>query len=326
MSDASAARALIARLGAGPASGAALARELGISRAAVWKRIEALRAAGVDVAATPGTGYALARPLQLLDAGAVRDALSGAARADLAGVDLVFETDSTNALALRSPVPDRGTRVFLAERQTAGRGRRGRPWASPLAAHAYLSLSRRFDGGIAALQGLSLAVGVAVADALHALGHRAVGVKWPNDLLADDRKLGGILVEVGGDAAGPMRVVVGVGINVAMPPDAAAAIDQPWIDLATLAGAPVPRHDVIVALLDALLPMLARFERDGLAPFLPAWRRHDVLAGRPIRLHEAGTTHDGTALGIADDGALRMRTDDGGERRVHAGEASLRVR
>ena len=276
MSEALAARALLARLCAGPASGAELAREFGVTRAAVWKRIEALRAAGVDVDARPGTGYALATPLQLLDADAVRGALSPGARAGLAGVDVLFETDSTNAHALRSPPPARGTQVFLAERQTAGRGRRGRDWSSPLAAHAYLSLSRRFDGGVAALQGLSLAVGV--------------------------------------------------GVNVAMPPAAAATIDQPWIDLATLAGAPVSRHDVVVALLDALLPMLARFERDGLAPFLPAWRRHDALAGRPVRVHEAGATHDGVALGIADDGALRVRGEDGGERRVHAGEASLRVR
>ena len=326
MSDAIASRALLARLCAAPASGAELAREFGVTRAAVWKRVEALRAAGVDVEARPGTGYALARPLRLLDAGAVRDALSAPAQAELAGVELLFETDSTNAHALRSPPPARGTQVVLAERQTAGRGRRGRDWASPLAAHAYLSLARRFDGGVAALQGLSLAVGAAVADALHGLGHRAVGLKWPNDLLADGRKLGGILVDVGGDATGPMRVVVGVGVNVAMPPAAAATIDQPWIDLSTLAGAPVARHDVVVALLDALLPMLARFERDGLSAFLPAWRRHDRLAGRAIRVHEAGAVHDGIALGVDDDGALRMRGEDGGERRVHAGEASLRVR
>ena len=312
MSDAIASRALLARLCAAPASGAELAREFGVTRAAVWKRVEALRAAGVDVEARPGTGYALARPLRLLDAGAVRDALSAPAQAELAGVEVLFETDSTNAHALRSPPPARGTQVVLAERQTAGRGRRGRDWASPLAAHAYLSLARRFDGGVAALQGLSLAVGAAVADALHGLGHRAVGLKWPNDLLADGRKLGGILVEVG--------------VNVAMPPAAAATIDQPWIDLSTLAGAAVARHDVVVALLDALLPMLARFERDGLSAFLPAWRRHDRLAGRAIRVHEAGAVHDGIALGVDDDGALRMRGEDGGERRVHAGEASLRVR
>jgi BirA family biotin operon repressor/biotin-[acetyl-CoA-carboxylase] ligase len=318
-------RALLARLCDGPASGAELARGLGVSRAAVWKRIEALRAAGADIAARPGVGYALARPLQLLDADALRSALSPAARAELASLDVLFETDSTNAEALRAPPPPRGTRVLLAERQTAGRGRRGRAWASPLGAHVYVSLSRRFDGGIAALQGLSLAVGIAIAQALHARGFRSVGLKWPNDLLADGRKLGGILVEVGGDAAGPMHAVVGVGLNIAMPPAAAAAIDQPWTDLASVAGTPASRHDVAVALLDALLPLLAAFERDGAGPLLAQWPRFDALAGQPVRVHEGGRTHDGIALGIAADGALRVRGDDGVERLVHAGEASLRA-
>lgn len=317
-------RALLARLCEGPASGAALARELGVTRSAVWKRIEALRAAGVGIEATPGRGYALARPVQLLDADRLAKALSPAARAELAGLEVLFDTDSTNAVALREPVPARGSRVWFAERQSAGRGRRSRAWASPLAAHVYLSVSRRFEGGIAALQGLSLAVGVAAAEALHALGYRRVGLKWPNDLLADGRKLGGILIEVGGDAGGPLQVVVGLGLNVAMPANAARAIDQPWCDLAGLSGQAPDRHAIGVALLDALLPMLARFEREGLAPFLDAWHRHDLLAGRAVRVIEGDRVYEGVAAGIAGDGALRLQGADG-ERRCHAGEASLRA-
>lgn len=317
-------RALLARLCDGPASGAALARELGITRSAVWKRIEALRAAGVAIAARPGQGYALAQPLRLLDAGRLAAALSPAAQGELAGLEVLFDTDSTNAVALREPVPARGCGVWLAERQSAGRGRRGRAWTSPLAAHVYLSVSRRFDGGIAALQGLSLAVGVAAAEALQALGYRGIGLKWPNDLLAEGGKLGGILVEVGGDAAGPLRVVVGLGLNVAMPADAARDIDQPWCDLARLSATPPDREAVCVALLDALLPMLARFERDGLAPSLEAWARHDLLAGRAVRITEGERVYEGIAAGIDADGALRLRGPDG-ERRCHAGEASLRA-
>lgn len=317
-------RALLARLCRGPASGAELARELGITRSAVWKRIEALRAAGVEVQAQPGRGYALAQPLQLLDAATISAALSPAARAELEALAVLFETDSTNAAALREPAPGRGSRAWLAERQTAGRGRRGREWASPLAAHVYLSLSRRFEGGVAALQGLGLAVAVAAVEALHSLGYSQVGLKWPNDLLADGRKLGGILVEVGGEAGGPLRVVVGLGLNVVMPAAAARGIDQPWCDLASLSGSPPSRPAVCVALLDALLPMLARFEREGLAPFQAGWARHDLLAGRAVRLAEGGRVHEGVAMGIAGDGALRLRHDDG-ERRYHAGEASLRA-
>ena len=317
-------RALLARLCEGPASGAALSRELGITRSAVWKRIEALRAAGVVIEARAGQGYALARPLQLLDATRLSAALAPAARAELAALEVLFDTDSTNAVALREPMPARGCSVWFAERQSAGRGRRGRAWASPLAAHVYLSISRRFNGGVASLQGLSLAVGVAAAEALHALGYRDVGLKWPNDLLVGDRKLGGILVEIGGDAGGPLRVVVGLGLNVAMPPDAARGIDQPWCDLAGLSDQAPDRHAVCVALLDALLPMLARFEREGLAPWIEAWNRHDLLAGRAVRVVEGERVHEGVAAGIAADGALRLRGVDG-ERRCHAGEASLRA-
>lgn len=317
-------RDLLQRLCRAPASGAALARELGVTRGAVWKRIEALRAAGVGIDAHPGRGYALSRPLELLDARAIVAALSAPARAELAGLDVLFETDSTNARALQSPPPPRGTHAWLAERQTAGRGRRGRGWVSPLAAHVYLSLSRRFEGGIAALQGLSLAAGVAAADALHALGHRGVGLKWPNDLLADGRKLGGILVEVGGEAAGPVRAVVGLGLNVSMPASAARDIDQPWCDLASLSPGPVSRQAVCVALLDALLPMLARFEREGLAPFVAGWDRHDLLAGRAVQVVEGERVFEGVALGISADGALRLRHRDG-ERLCHAGETSLRA-
>lgn len=219
---------------------------------------------------------------------------------------------------------DRNPCLLVAERQTAGRGRRGRAWASPLAAHVYLSLARRFDGGIAGLQGLGLAVGVAACEALQALGYPQVGLKWPNDLLAEGRKLGGILVEVGGEAAGPLRVVVGLGLNVQMPASAARGIDQPWTDLAALSSRPPDRPAVAAALLAALVLALARFERAGLAPFLERWPRHDQLAGRAVRLEEGGRVHEGIAAGVAADGALRLRLADG-ERCFHAGEASLRA-
>lgn len=260
----------------------------------------------------------------LLDAALIRQGLGAVALAELAQLDLHFEIDSSNALALREPVPERGCRVFLCERQTAGRGSRGRVWQSPLAAHLYLTVSRRFAGGIAALQGLSLAVAVAVTQALHQLGYARVGVKWPNDLLVDGKKLGGILIEVGSDAAGPVRAAIGLGVNVAMPADVGAVIDQPWCDLAQLSGGQPPsRNCVCAAVLDHLLPALARFEATGLAGFLPTWRDFDVLAGQPVAVRVNGRSRSGRALGVAADGALRL--DIAGEEvRYHSGEASLR--
>jgi BirA family biotin operon repressor/biotin-[acetyl-CoA-carboxylase] ligase len=316
-------RRLLERLGAGPTSGAALARELGLTRAAIWKRVQNLRAAGVDIDAHPVRGYALRAPLELLSADAILAALPSAARAELAALHVEFETDSTQVQAQRTPPPAHGARVHLAERQTAGRGRRGRAWHSPLGANLYFSVARRFAGGFASLSGLSLAAGVAIAEALHATGATAVRLKWPNDLVAADRKLGGILIDLRGEAMGPCDAVIGVGLNVRMPP-AADAIGQPWCDLASLGGT-VGRNALAATVLGHLLPALARFERDGLAPFAERWPALDALAGRAVRVHEGDHAHDGTALGIDATGALRVRHADGGIRHWHGGEVSVRL-
>lgn len=323
-------RALLARLIGGEVSGDALARGTGLTRAAIWKRIAALREAGVPIEARTGRGYRLTAPLDLLDADAIAAALPDAAHGRLAALEVAWSIDSTNTALLRAELPSRGARVLLAERQTGGRGRLGRAWASPLAAHVYLSLARGFGGGLARLGGLSLVAGVAVAQALHGLGFTQVRLKWPNDVVIDDgtqlRKLGGLLVEGGGEHAGAARAVIGLGLNVRMPDAAAQAIDQPWSDLAQLAApASAPSRNIVAAaVLARWLPALEAFDAGGLAPFLTDYAAFDVLAGRAVVLHGAGDTVRGTALGLADDGALRVRLDDGRERCVHAGEVSVR--
>lgn len=321
-------RDLLLRLAAGPATGEALAADDGTSRAAVWKRIRALRAAGIEVDARPGQGYALRRPPDLLDPAAIHAALPAAAVAELAGLEVAWQLDSTNSELLRRPVPARGCVVLLAERQSAGRGRRGRPWASPLAANLYLSVSRAFGGGLARLGGLSLVAGVAAAEALREQG-LAIGLKWPNDLVVADggrlRKLGGLLVEGGGELAGHARAVVGIGLNVRMPDAAARAIDQPWTDLSQLCEPAPPRNALAAALLARLLPALATFDAEGLAPFLARYGTFDVLRGRRILVQRGDDTTAGVALGVAEDGALRLRGDDGAELGVHSGEVSVRA-
>ena len=314
-------RELLQRLGGGPASGAVLAREFGLTRAAIWKRVQGLREAGVAIDAHPSRGYSLRAPLDLLDADAIASALPAAARAELAGLHVEFETDSTQRQAQREPPPAHGARVHLAERQTAGRGRHGRAWHSPLGANLYCSVARRFDLGFARLSGLSLAVGVAIADALHGLGYGEVRLKWPNDLVVAGRKLGGVLIDLRGEALGPCEAVVGFGLNVRMPADT-GDLGQPWCDLAGLATPP-PRNALAAAMLGTLLPALARFERDGLAPFAARWGALDALAGLAVRVHDGGRVHVGVALGIADDGALRVRHDHG-VRDWHGGEVSVR--
>ena len=325
----SAERDLLQRLAAGAVSGSTLARESGLTRAAVWKKIAALREAGVAIDAAPGEGYRLAQPLDLLDAAAIRAALPAQARARVAQLDVAWSLPSTNTALLAEQTPAAGCAVLLAERQTGGRGRRGREWVSPLAAHVYLSVARRFDGGLARLGGLSLAAGVACCEALHALGFSQVALKWPNDLVVAEadglRKLGGVLVEGAGETAGAARAVIGIGLNVRMPAQSAASIGQAWIDLAGLSRAPPTRNAVVAAVLAQLLPALDAFDTGGLSTLLPRYAALDALAGRPVRVQEAMSAWDATALGVAGDGALRVRDAAGDERHVHAGEVSVRA-
>lgn len=325
-------RALLARLIEGPATGDALARASGQTRAAVWKRIDGLREAGLPIDAKPGRGYALAQPVELLDSDRIAAGLPPEARARVASLEIAWSVDSTNSELLRRPAAVDGTAtVLLAERQTRGRGRRGREWASPLAAHLYLSVSRGFAGGLSRLGGLSLVAGIATVEALHAAGFTGVRLKWPNDLVVADgkgglRKLGGLLVEGGGEHAGPVRAVIGLGLNVRMPPAFAARIDQPWCDLAGLSGsdAPPARNELAAALLARWLVAMDEFDGAGLAPFLPRYAALDALAGNAVSIRGDHEVLGGTAIGLADDGALRVRLADGGERSFHSGEVSVR--
>ncbi|WDS35563.1 bifunctional biotin--[acetyl-CoA-carboxylase] ligase/biotin operon repressor BirA [Pseudoxanthomonas sp.] len=317
-------RQLLLRLAQGPVSGDLLAQETGLTRTAIWKRVQALREAGVAIAGSAGHGYALEQPLDLLEADALLGGLPALAQAEIASLEVAWTVDSTNSELLRRDTPAAGCAVLLAERQTGGRGRRGRSWTSPLAAHIYLSLARRFSGGLVRLGGLSLVAGVAVAEGLRELGLSQLGLKWPNDLVIDGRKLGGLLVEGGGEAGGPVRAVIGVGLNVRMPAAQAELIDQPWLDLAQALPEPVSRNAVAQAVLGRLLPALALFDAEGLAPFRPRYAALDALHGQRVVVRLDSGDVFGTAEGIADDGALRLRTPQG-LRDFHAGEVSVRA-
>jgi len=288
-------------------SGSALAQRLGVTRAAVWKQIEALRELGAPIEAAAGRGYRLAWPLEILDAATIRSQLDPALRKRLGALDVHWQIDSTSSALLRQAAqgaPDLS--ICVAEAQSAGRGRRGRDWISPLGGNVYLSLLKRFGAGMGVLSGLSLVAGLAVLQALADCGIARAGLKWPNDVLADGRKLAGILVELGGEYLGPCHAVVGIGINLRL--SRLFQADQPSIDLATLCGGAPPSRNVLIAhLLTRLVAALERFERTGFAPFHAEFIRHDLLAGQAVRVHTSKGVHDGVAEGIDDRGALRVR-------------------
>jgi len=321
-------RALLALLVDGEVhSGERLADELGVSRAAVWKGIERLRADGIEVEAQPRRGYRLPYAVELLDADRIRAALGVPRRGALRTLEVLFEVDSTNTRLLgRAPPPPGSADVCLAELQQAGRGRRGRPWIAPFGASLAMSVGWSFRDAPRALPALSLAVGVAVSRGLARVGAHGIGLKWPNDIWLGERKVSGILIDLRAEADGPAFVVIGIGINVALSAAARAAIEASGVKAAAVADAcdaAPSRNATAGAVLDELLSMLGEFERNGFAPFQPAWTALDVLRGRTAVVLIGDERLVGTAQGIDRDGALKM--DIGGiERRFVSGEVSLR--
>jgi BirA family biotin operon repressor/biotin-[acetyl-CoA-carboxylase] ligase len=306
-------------------SGEVLGQALGMSRMAVWKHINALRETGVELKILRGKGYRLPAAIELLDRERILLAAAPATRADLASLEILLDTDSTNNYLRGKALQGApGGSVCLAERQHGGRGRRGRDWVSPFAANLYFSLLWRIPAGVMSLGGLSLVAGIAVARSLRCFGVESPGLKWPNDILVKQAKLAGILIDVVGESMGPCAVVIGIGVNVGMPRAAAAGIDQPWTDLSILTGDDVSRNRLAACLLDHLLPAIRQFEIQGLEPFMLEWQRYDIVQGHPVDLQLPDGTVSGTARGIDAGGALLVDTATG-RRRFTSGEVSVRI-
>ena len=313
-----------------PRSGSWLARSLNAAESEIAAGIEQLRVLGIDVAASPqGYRLGLGRRLELLDAAAIRAALPEEAAGRLHRLEVLFEVDSTNTRLLGHPGPPCGCAdAALAELQNAGRGRQGRRWISPFGASLALSLGWTFSDAERVDSTLSLAVGVAVCRALGRIGARGIGLKWPNDVWFEDRKLGGVLVEtrMGGGTA---QAVVGIGLNLHLSAESrrqigALAGTPELAALDTACPSPLSRNALAAALLTELLSMLPLFERHGFAAFRDEWRSLDALRGRPARVQLADGFVEGIACGVDEDGGLLLEHGGNVEKFI-AGEASLRL-
>jgi len=299
-------------------SGEALGAALGVSRAAVWKRLQNLqRDYGVVVHRVPGKGYRLAEPVGLLDPVLI------AAETGLSGRVFAYdEIDSTNSQATRLSRENGGEALLvLAERQTQGRGRRGRSWISPFAKNLYFSLVWPLPFGLQGVDGLSLVVGLAVRDLLLAEGVSA-GLKWPNDVLVAERKISGVLLELLGDPADSCQVVIGVGINVNMRDE--AAIDRPWTSLRMEAGRVCDRNRLCMSFYHLLTGYLRRLTAEGFLALRDEWEHAHVWQGRDVTLSGGAQPVAGQVLGVDERGALRLLV--GGREQVFSGgEISLRL-
>jgi BirA family biotin operon repressor/biotin-[acetyl-CoA-carboxylase] ligase len=310
-------------------SGAVLAEQLQVSRAAVWKLIRELRDLGVEIESLPRRGYRLPQAVELLDATRIRAAVGrhvGPWRADL---EILFDIDSTNAYLYEAPPPAPGRpRVAFAELQRAGRGRRGRTWLAPFGSGLAFSVAWTFPETPADLPALGLALGVAVAEALHRLGFADVRVKWPNDIVWRNRKLGGLLLQMRSEAGAGASIVAGLGLNISLPVAARAALAapdaMPATDLREIRSGPIPeRNEIAAELAASMLAALAEFSGSGFAAFAPRWSGLDALAGARVRVSHGAASIEGGALGVETDGALRVAVGDRIER-FYSGDVSLR--
>ena len=260
--------------------------------------------------------------LKPLDAGVIRRQLDGAALSALHEIHVFPELDSTNRWALQQGVCGD---VCLAEQQTAGRGRRGRQWQSPAGVNVYLSVRWCFAAVPAHLPLLSLVTGLAVAEALEDCAIHGHGLKWPNDVYYDGKKLGGILLEAVGSLH---HVVIGIGLNVNILPETVAGgelIDQPWTSLQQITGEPVERNGLVAALLQRLLQHLHTFPQLDVAQFQQDWQRHDVLLGRQVQAFSGVETLQGLALGINNQGQLLIKLGDGTRKNLSSADVSVRM-
>ena len=306
-------------------SGTDLGKRLGVTRAAVCKNIRQLAQSGLEVHRVTGRGYKLDAPLTLLDRAHLLKLLGSAAAKFRDRLHLLDEVDSTNRYLVDQVASDRDVNgaVCLTETQLSGRGRRGRSWVATPYCNLTLSMAWRFTGGPGLISGLSLAAGVALVRALEEYGVAGAGLKWPNDVLWDDRKLAGLLVDIQGEASGPSLVVLGVGINGQISHEHARHIDQPWIDLQSITGEVVDRNRLAALVMRHLLSMFQMFATEGFSPFRKEWQKRHLFHGRHVRLIQGNREFSGTAEGIDENGGLVIR--HARTRQVfHSGEVSLR--
>lgn len=309
-------------------TGQQLADEIHVSRTSVWNYLKIFEDLGFTLHAVKGKGTRLSKPIELLDEGNVLAALSSQSASLLTSLDVLDITESTNG-HLANVSSQNGLSsgaVCTAEMQTAGRGRLGRTWVSPYAQNIYLSFLWRFNAGLSTLSGLSLACGVAVCNTLTKLGVSGHALKWPNDILWQGKKLGGILVEIQGENQGEYRAIIGIGLNYQMNEEAAKSIDQPWVSLSEITEQSLPsRNKLIAELMNQMLPLLHQYSASGLLPYLKQWNEYDGYKNKEVQIISGNSVKTGVAKGISKQGELQLLTPSGEMENITSGEVSLRL-
>jgi BirA family biotin operon repressor/biotin-[acetyl-CoA-carboxylase] ligase len=282
---------------------------------------------GLQLESIKGRGYKIPDNFELLDATQISAALNDATTDQLKGLHIYQSIDSTNKAAhqlIDEQAMSASGSVVLSEYQTMGRGRRGKNWVSPFAANLYMSMVWDFDQGASALQGLSLAIGVAVSRALKQLNVEGVRLKWPNDIYIENKKLGGILLEMVGDPAGQCTVIIGIGINHAMPEQSGESIDQQWTDLTTVSSKAISRNHLAAYIINHCFEVLSDYQRRDFAYYQDEWQAKDAFQGSQAVVSTVNQSTTGTAVGVDEHGALKLKLANGDIKTFIGGELTLR--
>jgi len=303
-------------------SGQELGDQLDISRTAISKHIKALMAMGLDIYSVTGKGYKLSQPLSLLSDHKIFSALPK--NNIMPEIEVHSLIDSTNSYLMRR-LPHQVTQgqVCLAEYQSAGRGRRGRQWISPFGSQIYLSMYWYLEQGLSAAMGLSLMTALAVSDAIYSVTNIQVQLKWPNDVYLGGVKLAGILIDLEGQALEPSHSVIGIGLNLSIPQQAAQQIDQKWTDLQSHCEHKIDRNSLSAQLIHHLLKRLQQHQNNGLAAMLDEWHARDFYLNKRVKLLTGEKETRGICRGVNNQGALMLEVD-GQVKPIYGGEVSLR--
>jgi len=305
-------------------SGGAIASRLGVSRVSIWHQMEKLRAQGFAFDAQPARGYRLSGRPRMLHAGLVEAQLK--VRRKGFTFAILEEVDSTNDEAARQLAAGR-TAPFavFAQRQTCGRGRFGRVWHSEANGNLYSSFAFRPRIAPKRMQTFTLWMGVTLCELVSKFVPVAPGIKWPNDIVFDGRKAGGMLTEARVDADQIRDLVFGLGLNVnSSPSEWPSELGRRAVSLSELAGAPVDLNRLTAALIGRVLLAYERFiEGEHVDRFAELWNKYDVLRGREVTLAEGGRKRRGRVLGVDDVGSLLIRDEHGRTRGFRAGEVTI---
>lgn len=306
-------------------SGEELGQKFNITRSAVWKIIKQLCTLDIEIISVKAKGYQIPNGLELFNKTFITKNLTKTSKEKIANLEIFESINSTNQYLLdKAKNGGKSGSICLAEHQTAGRGRRGRQWHSPFGSNLYCSLLWHFPRDPAEISGLSLAIAIAIIRTLKKFEIENLQLKWPNDILWQEKKLGGVLLEMIAENHESSKIVIGIGLNLQMP--STAHIDQPWTDLYTIAGKRIAKNLLTATLLNETISVLTQFENEGLSPFLSEWQQHDVSKNREITLLAPTAIKKGIATGISEKGELLFLENNTQQlQKVLSGEVSLRI-